>query len=169
MFEKVSKTKVAQILKEAGEQLVAVTAERDELRTKLAAFEQRKQVEKLASDMHAKGITTEPTEHLIESLEKKAQAGQLGALRDAVDMVAPDMWQKMANTATDERSAGGSSDLENYLTSLGRHIQGESSHVHSSESQLRAGFGHPSGSPSGLRSRRPHAGHAHQPGGAHRR
>jgi len=120
-MEKLNQAKVAGLAKEAAVQLRAVTAERDELREKVARLELRQDCEKIASEMQRKGLSDEPTESLIETLEKKAHAGQLENVRAAVDMVGPDMWNKLASPSSDEgKNHGGDvSGFESVIMSLG--------------------------------------------------
>lgn len=114
-MQKISNAKVAELLSDAAAILRQVTMERDDAQTKLAAMAQRREVEKVAAAMKDKGITGEPTEHLIESLEKAAEEGRLDRIRDAVDLVGPDMWSKFATPTDDRPQAGGMSDFEQYL------------------------------------------------------
>lgn len=115
-MDKISMSKVAEVLADAAAVIRQVTQERDEAVSKLAHIEQRREVEKLAAQMQAKGLTSEPTEYVIENLEKAAQEGRLSNLREAVDLVAPDMWSKFAHPSDDRRDhVGVGNDLERYL------------------------------------------------------
>ena len=116
MLEKIGQDKVAEALTEAGNVLRAVTAERDEAISKLAAIELRNEAVKVASSMVSKGLTSEPIEYVTENLMKMAEQGKFAEVKKAVEMVGPDMGQKIANLNHDDRQAqGGSSSLESYL------------------------------------------------------
>lgn len=115
-MNKISMTKVAEVLADAAAVIRQVTQERDEAVSKLASVERRQEVEKLAAQMKEKGLSSDPTEHLIENLEKAASEGRLDKLKDAVELVAPDMWSKFASPSDDRRDLGGAgTDLERYL------------------------------------------------------
>lgn len=114
-MEKISHQKIAEVLADAAATIRQVTQERDAAVEKLAALELRQDVEKLASAMLEKGISDAPKEVLIEQLEKAASEGRLDRLRDAVNLVGPDMWSKLASPTDDRRHPGGVSDLESYL------------------------------------------------------
>lgn len=117
-IEKISHTKIAEVLADAAATLRRVTSERDEALSKLAQIERQHAVEKLASQMYEKGLTDEPREHLIERLEKQAMEGGLARLQDAVDLVGPEMWSKFAQASDDQRHSAGLTPFENFL--LGR-------------------------------------------------
>lgn len=121
-MEKLSMEKVSGLAKEAATQLRLVTAERDDLREKLARLERRQECEKIASIMHAKGVSSESMESLVETLEKKAEAGQLESVKTALDMVGPDMWSKLASQSSDEdkNHSGDKSGFESVIMSLGQ-------------------------------------------------
>lgn len=113
--------KVAQVLADAGRTVRKVAAERNavlaenaELKQKLANVQTRLLCEKVAADMHTKGLRTD-TEFgdLVDSLEKAAGEGRLPAIIEGVKMAAPDMGGHF--TINDEASGGTVSDLEAYL------------------------------------------------------
>jgi len=115
-MEKISHDKVAEVLNDAATALRSVTAERDELRTKVAQYERRAEAEKVAHEMQSKGISNEPFEQLVTNLEKMAESGKLGEIKNAVNLVGPDMGRKLASLTNDNQSHVGGSDLESFLT-----------------------------------------------------
>jgi len=119
-MDKISRAKLAemsQVMAATGAALRQMTDERDGLRDKVARMEQHDDAEKLAHDMHQKGIYTDvPVDSLVEHLEKQAQDGTLDVTRKAVDMVGTDMGTKMAQlSSTEDRNPIGGSDFERYL------------------------------------------------------
>ena len=112
-MNKLSNQKVAQVLVDAGVALRTMASERDSALSKVANMEQRREAENVASQMHDKGINLDQDfTVLTDNLEKAAQSGELGEIRRAVDMVAPDMGLKTASITSDERSAQGLSSFE---------------------------------------------------------
>jgi hypothetical protein len=87
----------AQLMKEAAAALLVLSTERDGLLAKVAAYEQREEVSKVASAMLAKGLRNkEDYGELILELEKAAAQGELPVIARAVSIVGPDMGQKIA-------------------------------------------------------------------------
>ena|ERR1019366_3673238 len=115
-MEKISHEKISEVLAASAAALRSITAERDAYAVKIAAYERHQEAEKVATEMHAKGISNEPIEQLIVNLEKMAEEGKLGSLRDAVNLVGPDMGQKFAQLTSDDKTYGGTNELERYLT-----------------------------------------------------
>jgi hypothetical protein len=118
------KQKVAQVLKDAAAGMRQLQAERDAAITmaashqeKLATIERRLMAEKVAAEMHRKGLRTDENfSDLADDLEKAAAEGKLATIQEAVDMVAPDMGIKTASINHDTAQAGsGSSELEAFL------------------------------------------------------
>lgn len=115
--------KEAQVLLAARDALIKVAEERDAVkeelrkeRLKLAAIETRLECEKLAAQMHEKGINTDQDfVDLVASLEKEASRGRLPVIQEAVSMSAPNMGVKTASINNDETSGMGASQLEQYL------------------------------------------------------
>ena len=106
--------KVAQVLRDAGTAMRAVATERDEAvdklaeaNAKLAAYERRTMAEKVAAQMHHKGINTDVEfSDLVSDLEKAASEGKLGTIENAVEMVGPDMSLKTASIHDSPRASG---------------------------------------------------------------
>ena len=115
--------KVAQVLSDAATALRKVAGERDiiqakntELNIKVAAYERRVQAEKVAAQMHQKGLNTDVDfQSLVSDLEKKAAEGKLATIEEAVDMVGPDMGMKTASLNDHSLTGAGESDFERYL------------------------------------------------------
>lgn len=114
--------KIARVLADAGQTLRKVAAERDEkvvenaqLREKLSSVETRLMCEKVAAEMHEKGLRhdTEFPE-LVDDLEKAASEGRLPVIMEAVKMAAPNMGSHFSINS-DEAAGVGMSDLESYL------------------------------------------------------
>ena len=115
-------TKVAQLVKDASatirKQASAITVLEEKLanaEAREAALLQRMEAEKLAAEMHDKGIRTEvPFDALVDRLEKEAAAGKLEAIKEAVSMTGPDM-MKGAFINDQDSAGGGTTDFERYI------------------------------------------------------
>ncbi len=116
--------KEAQVLIAARDALIKVASERDEaiveneqLKSKLAMVRTRLECEKVAAQMHEKGINTDQDfTDLVDDLEKAAGEGRLPVIQEAVKMTAPNMGTKIAHINNDDETAGmGSTQLEQYL------------------------------------------------------
>jgi hypothetical protein len=115
-------TKEAQVLVAARDALRKVASERDSANlradaaeSKLASVRQRLECEKLAAQMHEKGINGDQDfASLVDDLEKAAQEGRLPVLQEAVRLSAPNMGHKIASINNDETS-GGESQLEQFI------------------------------------------------------
>lgn len=118
-MEKVSQEDVLKFAAEAPAMIRTLVSERDEAREKLAAIEQRQLVEKIAGQMHEKGINQHiPLSDLADQLENWASQGKLAEVQRAVDLVGPDMGQKIAQVGNndDPNSSGeGGGELTRYL------------------------------------------------------
>ncbi len=117
-MEKLSQQEI-DVLKEVPATLNKLAAERDFYKDKAAAYERRDEAVKVAQAMHEKGINTDVEfSDLVGRLEKQAEAGKLDEISRAVEMVGPDMGQKIASLSEpgSPGSGGGSvSDLERYV------------------------------------------------------
>lgn len=115
-MNKISNQKVAQVLSDVPGTLRKLAERNKELEEKVAHYELRTRVEKLASEMHRKNIHSDVAlEDLADNLEKAASEGKLDAIEQAVGMVAPDMGHKLAQLTSDERGTSSSSDLERFI------------------------------------------------------
>jgi uncharacterized protein related to proFAR isomerase len=117
MAEKLSSQKVAEVLVDAAQALRKTAKERDEYKKLAEGLQRRDQAEKLAAQMHEKGLETDTdVADLADRLEKAAQAGKIDTIAAAVDLVGPDMGEKIAKLTTDEtRVSAGSSNLERFI------------------------------------------------------
>lgn len=123
-MSKLDLKKVAQLAADSAATLKKVAYERDAYREKVAALNEqnaalirRMEAEKVAAEMHSKGVRTEvPFDTLAEYLEKEAAAGRLEQVKLALDMTGPDM-MKEAFINEDESSGGGASnEFERFIT-----------------------------------------------------
>lgn len=115
-MNKISSIKIAKVLVDTKNALLAVTDERDKLAAKCAAFERRAEAEKVASAMHAKGLHLDTDQDdLIADLEKAAEEGRLATIQEAVEMVGPNMGLTGTVTSDEEYRGGGSNAFESFL------------------------------------------------------
>lgn len=96
-MEKIARGKASALLKEAAHTLRSQEEDLVELREKVAFYERKERVEKIASSMRAKGVSDEQPSQLVDRLMKAAEAGKLDSIEEAVDMVGPDMGAKLAS------------------------------------------------------------------------
>jgi hypothetical protein len=115
-MNKISNEQISQVLHEAPGMIRSLVAENSMLRTKVASMERHDAAEKLAEAMHAKGLDLDKTaEELTERLEKAAAQGKLDTIREAVDMVGPDMSEKIGSIANNDVQVAMGSDFERFL------------------------------------------------------
>jgi len=117
-MEKLSNEKISQVLFDTQSVLKSVVSERDQAISKLARIERRMEAEKLANQMHSKGLELDTDlSSLTDHLEKEADQGRLPVIKQAVDMVGPNMGFKTAHLNHDASGEGGSgsTDFERYL------------------------------------------------------
>lgn len=121
--EKISAADALQVYSEAPGVLRALAAERDELKTKLAAanttiaeYRERDRIEKIARTMEEKGITRGETfEDTVGRIKEATIKGRsLDAIEEAVDMTAPNGEIAKLGSA-DEDQANSGNQLEAYL------------------------------------------------------
>jgi hypothetical protein len=115
--------KIAQVMADGSHAIRTVTSERDtlaeensQLREKLSSVKTRLEAEKLAAEMHEKGLNMDKEfADLVDDLEKDAQDGRLPVIQEAVKMAAPNMGSRIASINNDETSTSGDHDLVKYL------------------------------------------------------
>ena len=92
-MNKISAEQRQEIFQEIPGVLRSLVEERDNALDKLAAYELRYNVEKLAGQMIEKGLESGSVLELANRLEKQASTGQLELQRltDAVELVGPNM------------------------------------------------------------------------------
>lgn len=102
MTVKMSSAQLQEVLGVVPGTLRSLANERDFWRKEAQSRMLHEDAEKVARAMHEKGINAEtPLEDLIGSLEKAAAAGHLVKIAEAVDMVGPNMEQKIASLTGD--------------------------------------------------------------------
>lgn len=108
-MHKISQEKAAQVLKEASAALLRQRGQIEELEQKVAEYQRREQVMKLASQIHDRGMTDKPLDVLQDELQKVAEEGHLQRVEDAFHNF-PGMFQKLGSLEdkTSGESAGGS-------------------------------------------------------------
>lgn len=124
MSKRIEQMKIAQVLQDSATALVKVASERDaltvenaELKTKLAAYRNRMEAEKVAMDMREKGLNADvPLDDLVTALEKKAHEDpeHFRILKEAVGLTGPDMF-KTASVGGRHGSDGGGNDFERFI------------------------------------------------------
>lgn len=116
-MNKLSSEQVQQVLGQVPDTLRKLAAERDFWRTEAQARMQRDEAEKVAAAMHEKGISTDvPFKDLVDQLEKAASAGRLEKIAEAVELVGPNMSEKIASLTNDEgKVSGGTSEFERFI------------------------------------------------------
>jgi len=114
-MNKLSSSKVAQVLEDARYMLLSITEERDKLASENAYMKRHLEAEKLASVMHDKGVRMD-VDHaeLVGELEKAAEEGRLPVIQEAVDMVSHQngFTGRLSN---DDVTGGGGNALESYI------------------------------------------------------
>ena len=117
MTIKISNAQAAEVMHDAAATLRAQQSHINDLETKLASMAQRDRVEKLAGEMHRKGLELDTSaSDLADRLEKAADVNKLDAIEAAVDLVGPDMGRKLAQLTNDEPGASSAaSDLERFI------------------------------------------------------
>lgn len=115
-MKKLSSEEMQQVLGQVPGVIRSLAEERDFWRKEAQARMQRDEAEKVATAMIDKGISDTPFADLVDQLEKAAQNGRLEKIAEAVDLVGPNMGQKIASLTGDgERLNGGSTELERFI------------------------------------------------------
>ena len=115
-MRKLSRAELARIMNDGAVALVSMANERDCALQKLATLERRVEAEKLASSMHEKGVKLDQTHgELSAYIEKEARKGRLDTIKDAVDMLVPNMGIKTASLTSDEHHAVGLHPFEQHI------------------------------------------------------
>lgn len=86
-MQKLSSTKVAEVLHQVGPTLRALSEENQALKEKVAHYERRDRVEKIASQMEAKNL--DPETSFDEKVERLMAADDLGVVEKAIELSAP--------------------------------------------------------------------------------
>lgn len=115
-MNKLSSTKLAAVLQDAGAAIRKLASERDEATANVAAMELRQNIDKLAHQMHTKGLHLDKSiDQLSVELEKQAAAGELPIIHRAVDMIAPNMGLNTGSLSHDDSKTAGASDFERFI------------------------------------------------------
>jgi len=119
-MDKTSASQFAEVMSDAATTLRSQQEVIHELQSKLAARETRDRAEKLAHNMHNKGIDLDTSvEVLADRLEKLAETTpeKPDAIEQGVDLVGPDMGMKVASLTSDslEGIAQGTTDFERFI------------------------------------------------------
>lgn len=116
-MKKLSAEQINHVFGQVPETLRKLASERDFWKNEAQTRIRHEECAKVAQAMHEKGISLEvPLADLTSNLEKAAEAGKLEKIAEAVDMVGPNMGQKIASLTTDEGHAqGASSSLEQFI------------------------------------------------------
>ena len=110
-MKKVSHEQLQTILTQVPGTLRKLASERDFWREKALAHEQHAEIAKVAHMMQEKSINPELSdEQIFDMLEKAAEQGKLAEISRAVDMVAPDMGQKIASLSESSPSGGATAE-----------------------------------------------------------
>lgn len=86
-MQKLSSTKVAEVIRQVGPTLRALSEENQTLKEKLAHYEKRDRVEKIASAMEAKNL--DPETSFDEKVERLMASDELGTYEKAIELSAP--------------------------------------------------------------------------------
>jgi len=115
-MNKLSSEQMQQVLEAVPGTLRKLVGERDYWKKEAQSRMRRDDAEKVAHAMHEKGISVDVSiDDLVTQLEKAAEAGKLGKIAEAVEMVGPDMGQKIAHLSEGEASyAVGGDDLTRF-------------------------------------------------------
>ncbi len=120
--EKISAAKAAAVYSEVPGVLRALVSERDGLRTKLAAanrklaeYNERDRIEKIARTMSEKGIDTDSSfDDKVERIKEATQRGRsLDVIEEAIEMTAPNGGLGKLGSAAEVGNGAG--QLEAYL------------------------------------------------------
>lgn len=106
-MQKLSSTKVAEVLHQVGPAMRALSEENQALKEKVAHYERRDRVTKIASVMQQKNLDPESSyEDKIETLMKPES--NLDVIEQAIDLSAPQI--KLAALSDQAGNAGGGAD-----------------------------------------------------------
>jgi hypothetical protein len=123
-MDKVSAQKAAAALREVGENYRVLQSKYDELAEKVAAYERRDEVLKVAQMSIEKGVDGRPLPELAQELENlyTGSREQFDKYAGAVQLIVPNMGQRLASLREnfDEGAgeAGGSSSSQNALMNV---------------------------------------------------
>lgn len=109
-MNKISSQDAASLLKQAGAAIRTLTKERSDLQMKVASFEKRERMEKIARDMEEKGLNQDLTfEQKVATLEK---APNLDVTEEAIKLAAP---QGSGFGSLSDQPGGSASPFEHFI------------------------------------------------------
>jgi hypothetical protein len=109
-MNKISSHDAASLLKQAGAAIRTLKQERNDLTQKVASFEKRERMEKIARDMEEKGLSTELTfEQKVAALDK---APNLAVTEEAIKLAAP---QGHGFGVISDQPSGSTSPFEHFI------------------------------------------------------
>lgn len=111
-MNKISSTKAADLLKQAGVAIREVTKERDKALVKIAGFERDRHVTQIARDMEDKGLSPDLT--FEEKVAAVGQSNDLRVTEEAIKMAAP-QGMGMGDLGDRPGAGDGQSRLETYI------------------------------------------------------
>ncbi len=115
-MKKLSAEQMQQVFGQVPGTLRKLAAERDFWKKEAQGRIQTDECEKVARQMLDKGISDAPLNELVEQLEKAAASGRLEKIAEAVELVGPNMGQKIASLTNDDgQVSGASSEFERFL------------------------------------------------------
>jgi hypothetical protein len=109
-MNKISSQDAASLLKQAGAAIRTLTKERSDLLSKVASFEKKERMEKIARDMEEKGLSGDLSfEQKLAALEK---APSLDVTEEAIKLAAP---QGRGFGSLSDQPAGSLSPFEHFV------------------------------------------------------
>jgi uncharacterized ferredoxin-like protein len=109
-MNKISSQDAASLLKQAGAAIRTLSKERSELQMKIASFEKRERMEKIARDMEEKGLSGDLSfEQKLAALEK---APSLDVTEEAIKLAAP---QGRGFGSLSDQPTGTTSSFEHFI------------------------------------------------------
>lgn len=110
-MQKISSQDAASLLKQAGAAIRTLTKERSDLQVKIASFEKKERMEKIARDMEEKGLSPDLTfEQKVAALEK---APDLRVTEEAIKLAAPQ--GHGFGSLSDDQPSGSTSPFEHFI------------------------------------------------------
>jgi len=112
----ITKEQAATIMADSANALRKLASRVSELEGENASLVRRMEAEKVAADMHDKGIHTEvPFDELATQMEKEAENGRLPVIQEALSMTGPDMFKGASLREGGEEGAAGQTELEHFI------------------------------------------------------
>lgn len=109
-MQKISSQDAASLLKQAGAAIRTLSKERSDLQQKVASFEKKGRMEKIARDMEEKGLSPDLSfEQKLAALEK---APDLRVTEEAIKLAAP---QGQGFGSLSDQPSGTSSPFEHFI------------------------------------------------------